>query len=501
MNENTKKTIAIISSIGILSFFFIIPLFIAVFSVLGLFDGDGSSGGSSSGIVYESSCNYEDTMVTVMDVNNTTVLSTVKLEDYIIGVAVYEIGAYGGAYDDLDEDHIKAQYIAAKTWLLSTKNYNSATKNVVVTASTNDQQWCDLEKGCYDVNYGNDLIGTFPGGYNGISAERTLTEKDIETARRYYQETYGELYLPNSYNEAITTLSEDTATFFVNTTQDLWEKLANEGNDYLEILKLTGLTSGNPGAGYTSWGSDISTYYNNKSIYQLKNYCKSNINNGTLIELEEYPDVESSATKINKPITKLLTSYEIEELNNYIKNEVDKAGYGTGAAVASAAQSLVYGLYQHGYYLPYWYGGGHGKGITLGVDENFGKSGYSFDNYWYSYNIKRNRDTYSYDCSGFVSWAIKNGCNSDFSPVGSDYFYDTEYGKSIPLTEAKVGDMMVIKNSEDHHIRIVVKNNGDSVITVESTPNAILFKERKNLNGYKMVDMSNWYSKKCKNPR
>lgn len=276
MNENTKKTIAIISSIGILSFFFIIPLFIAVFSVLGLFDGDGSSsGGSSSGIVYESSCNYEDTMVTVMDVNNTTVLSTVKLEDYIIGVAVYEIGAYGGAYDDLDEDHIKAQYIAAKTWLLSTKNYNSTTKNVVVTASTNDQQWCDLEKGCYDVNYGNGLIGTFPGGYNGISAKRTLTEKDIETARRYYQETYGELYLPNNYNEAITTLSEDTATFFVSTTQDLWEKLANEGNDYLEILKLTGLTSGNPGAGYTSWGSDISTYYNNKSIYQLKNYCKS----------------------------------------------------------------------------------------------------------------------------------------------------------------------------------------------------------------------------------
>lgn len=50
MNENTKKTIAIISSIGILSFFFIIPLFIAVFSVLGLFDV-GESGSESGGLV------------------------------------------------------------------------------------------------------------------------------------------------------------------------------------------------------------------------------------------------------------------------------------------------------------------------------------------------------------------------------------------------------------------------------------------------------------------
>ena len=502
MQERNRNLIIILLVTAVFFALFLFASLTATLDLLGLFELDKSSS-SGSNIVYESECNYEETMVTVMDVSKTTVLATVSLEDYIIGCAVYEIGAYGGDYKNLSEDYVKTQYIASKTWLLSTKNYKSSTKSIEVTASTKDQQWCDLEKGCYDVNYGNGVIGTFPGGYNGVEAERKLTEQDLETARRYYKETFGELYLPNDYNKVVTSLSETTATFYVSTTQDLWETLGNDGKKYKEILELTGLTPGNPGAGYNTGlsNSDISTYYTNKSIYQLNNYCKATRvdSNGTLVSLEEYPDVRTSSTKIDRPITELLSSEQIESLNNYIITNVDNATYGTGEAVATAARSLIYGLYQYGYHLPYWYGGGHSKGLTLGVDTNWGKNG-SFDSRWYSYNLGKSRTTYSYDCSGFVSWAIKNACKSNYGVDTSSSFYN--YGNSIKLKDAKPGDLMVIYNDDAQHVRVIVKNNGDgSVIAAESTPNSILFMQFKSAGGYKIVDMSNWYATNCNTSR
>ena len=283
---------------------FILGIFLVTILVV-VIAGDLDEGyNSSSNIVYEADCNYENTMVTVMDVTRTVVLDTVNLEDYVIGCAVYEIGAYGGAYSRLSEHYIKSQYLASKTWLLATKRYNSSTKSIIVTASTYDQQWCDLEKGCYDVSYGNGVIAAFPGGYDGRAAERKLTESDLEIARRYYQETYGELYLPNSYNSVITSLSGSTnATFYVDTTQKLWKKLADEGNDYRQILRLTGLTPGNPGAGYNNGlnPSDISSYYSNKGIYKLGDYCKST-NTGSSGLSEAIGDVEYLSGGLRIPI-------------------------------------------------------------------------------------------------------------------------------------------------------------------------------------------------------
>lgn len=263
---------------GVFGLMFFGVIFFVIIWTFFDFESEASGGsGSYDGIVFEDDCNFENTMVTVMDVTNTKVLSTVSLEDYIIGVAVYEIGAYGGNYASLPEHYVKAQYIAAKTWLLSSKGYNSSTKKLTVRASTADQQWCDLEKGCYDVDYGKGLIGSFPGGYDGKAAARILTAQDLETARRYYRELYGQLYLPPKFNSTITTLgsTKETATYYVSTTQNLWRTLANEGKTYEEILKATGATAG--GAGFNNGLSnpDISVYYSNKEIYHLGNYCKS----------------------------------------------------------------------------------------------------------------------------------------------------------------------------------------------------------------------------------
>lgn len=305
MDGKEKKIIklALASFAGCSPLFFIILLIVPIFLILGLF-GDGGSNSNNGKVAYDSECNFENTMVTVMDVNNEVILATVSLEDYVIGCAVYEIGGSDGAYSSRDmETYAKAQFIASKTWLLSTKNYDSSTKSVVVRAGTNDQQWCDLEKGCYDKDYGNNLIATYPGGYNGEAAQRKMTESDLEIAHQYYQDTYGELFLPNDYNKAITSLNSTTATFYVSTTQNFWNKQGQAGKTYEEALKLTGTTPGNPGAGYNTGlsNSDISSYYENKSIYRLRDYCKTTNSGSSGLE-EAIGDVEYLSGGLKIPI-------------------------------------------------------------------------------------------------------------------------------------------------------------------------------------------------------
>lgn len=506
MEENKNKgklaKIALISFAGSLPLLLgIFVVFIACFYVLDLFTIKGSATGNGSGIVYESECNYEETMVTVMDGNNIEVLATVSLEDYVLGVMCPEIGACNGMVKSMEEHYIKTKIIASKTYVLARSNYKSSNKNITIKASTRDQQWCDLESGCI-VTKTDDLVpgyndtyyyNTYPGDYDvravdgNVTIEYSYTEEDLQLLHKYYVDVYGELYLSDTYNSKITALSSNDATEYKSDTQIYWKNQAKNGKTYEKILAETG----------NSNVSDAEDYVN-KSIYRLGNYCEITrvSSNGTLVELEEYPDV-SSTTKIDKPINEILSSEEITNLNNYIISSIDEAGYGTGEAVAAAGQSLIYGLYQYGYHLPYWYGGGHGKGITIGVDENWGKTGKTFDYNWYAWNIKRNRNTYSYDCSGFVSWAVKNACKSNFSPLTGSKFLD--FGSIIDFKDAKPGDMMILPGE---HIMLVVKNNGnDGVIVAESTPNKITFTSFETAGKYVIVDMSNWYAEKCNRSR
>jgi hypothetical protein len=316
----------ILISVGI-GFFF---LFFIIFA---FFIDDGTFGSSSSeSLVYESSCNYENTMVTVMDYTNTEILATVSLEDYIIGCAVFEIGAANGAYSYISEDYVKAQFIASKTWLLSTKNYNSSDKTVTVRAATSDQQWCDLEKGCYTVDLGNGLIASYPGGYNGKSATSKLTDSDLEIARQYYSDTYGELFLPSSYNDIITSLNSSTATYYVSTTQNFWSSQASNGKKYDEILSLSG--SNNVGTNSGLSPSSISSYYKDKSIYKLSTYCKStsSSNDSSSNEDVSYPSGGLS-----------IPSYYQEDYSDvYLSSDGVKTVASSGCGFTSTSMILSY---------------------------------------------------------------------------------------------------------------------------------------------------------------
>ena len=187
-----------------------------------------------------------------------------------------------------------------------------------------------------------------------------------------------------------------------------------------------------------------------------------------------------------KILNRTLKDSEISNLESYINNEVDKAGYGTGNAVAAAGQSLVYGLEQMGYYLGYCWGGDRS---SVGVGKSWGAPSSECNS---PSNVHH---YYGMDCSGFVSWAIRNGCNSSF---GGPTTYEMEYGPHIDVTKAKPGDLML---DTDSHVRLVVKNNEDgTVITAESGGSAgdLNFSKHGNESGYNYIDMSAFYKKTCK---
>ena len=213
-------------------------------------------------------------------------------------------------------------------------------------------------------------------------------------------------------------------------------------------------------------------------------------NNGSLVELTDYPLGHEGLTVVNSPLSEDI----INEVNVYIKDMVNKSGYGTGAGVAAAGQSLIYGLRQKGYYLPYYWGGGQNDGaFTIGISSYLGTYGASEESsggnvYYY----------HSYDCSGFVSWAIKNGCKSDFHARTTSSYISNEYGPPISLSEAKPGDIMVYRTEKGGHIRLVVKNNGDgTIITAESHSSGVDFTKQTSMGIYTIHDMTDWYAKNC----
>ena len=224
------------------------------------------------------------------------------------------------------------------------------------------------------------------------------------------------------------------------------------------------------------------------------------INNET--GLSEYPLQHKNLKVLHSP----LPSSDVEKINKYIKESINKAGYGTGNGVAAAASAFILGVAEKGYYVPYYAYGGHSRysaPYIIGFYPNLGQKlskctsfdGSSNNNYCYS----------GFDCSGFVSWAIKNACNSNFKDKTTSGF--ASLGKKTSLDKVKPGDILVAKGD---HIILVVKNNNGTIIFAESHGNhgkkdygGAVFsssKDSETLNSHQYVarDMSGWYSTNCK---
>lgn len=198
-------------------------------------------------------------------------------------------------------------------------------------------------------------------------------------------------------------------------------------------------------------------------------------------------------------LNRSLNNGEIGDLNSYINQEVDKVGYGTGAGVAMAGQSLTYWLEKQGFYLQYYWGGGHGgfgdgNYSFVGVNSNWGSTRFGADTHSGNY-----RAYFGMDCSGFVSWAIRTACNPGFgSHVSGDW---TGMGESLgSLGNAEPGDVL----ADSGHIQLIVKNNGDGTVIVAeeagSPTNGLVFTKISSTSR-SIRRMKNWYSSNCSSSR
>ncbi|MBQ8681570.1 MAG: C40 family peptidase [Bacilli bacterium] len=443
----------------------IFVLIVAVLFMLGLFDIDSNNGVGGN---YSKECGF-----TISKTSLSKSEYKSKLEDYATTVnANFKIFAENAdsIYDYAKSKNINPELVAVRA---------KVEGNGTTTGSYN--YW---GMGCTN---GNGIgacfnYSSFEEGYtdyiNNISQYSSLTEM---MGRYAYIGEYW--YNPGS--------SSDGGCYYapyIYTVENMPARVKNACSNSAPYCSTAGgigctKTTAEDQNAYATWQIQNNMAGARKEIFGLDfedGPCSSTTSN--IQSLSEYNFYHNNL----KVLDRKLTSSEVSELNNYIESQITKAGYGTGAAVAAAGQALTYWLENQGYYLQYRWGGGHGDSF-LGVNPEWGSSAHGCDAAGLCYN--------GLDCSGFVSWAIRNGCNPSY---GSNTTYYMKHGPAIDISKVEPGDLML---DLDSHVMLVVKNNGDgTVIVAEETGspiNGLVFSQQSPTAGYEFIDMTSYYQNNC----
>lgn len=180
----------------------------------------------------------------------------------------------------------------------------------------------------------------------------------------------------------------------------------------------------------------------------------------------------TKANYLQQPITEFLISKgsSLQEMNSFIHSSVKEKGAGTREGVVTAAVSMINYLYDNfNTKLPYYWNGSSG---AIGLPSSFGKYEPS--------QVSRGGNVYyykSFDCSGFVSWAIKNG-GYNFSRIGTSEF-DRQFSKnSCNITDSNcVGQPGDLINSKSGHVELIIavdQENGKYFIAHSSGPGVVM---------------------------
>ena len=268
--------------------------------------------------------------------------ATMSVDEYVAGVVAAEIGGY----TDTGYDTFKSLAVAARSFALAnaTKDSNgncsvpvgpsfqayndNPTDEMIEAAEVTSGMVLVLNNEIYSAQYDALCIESEDEDYYYLCQGGTK-EKHLALPRDWIISKTSQNYV-------------DTIRLQVHgngmSQNGAWYLAVEKNWTYTEILEYF---YGDEGASLASINSASTT-------------CTSRYN-GDFDPLETYT-LSHNGLKV---LDRTLTSAELEDLNNYINDEVDKAGYGTGAGVAAAGQALVYWLEQQGYYLQYRWGGGH----------------------------------------------------------------------------------------------------------------------------------------------
>lgn len=439
-----------------------IPLFLLMVFVV-IFASDDSSGGLAFGGYYELPCN-EITVIDVDALGNPTESKTYDLEDYVAGVVYAEIGEF----DNLEV--YKTYAVAARTYVSKV-----ASNECTIENSTRAQTFKD------------------------ITNLNTNTSKMIYEA---VEATKGQVVLSDDGNLLIT---EYDAFCFIEKTADYYT-LAQQGQQipvewannninnrgYLncqceqpdknikECYNTNGeWLDGGHGRGMSQYGAlylaeeqeytydKILKFYYGDEIIVSSQYMTSIAG----LSIKNTTDAKALDTRLDEFLNSNGSS--IENMNTFIHDSVISVGAGTREGVVVAAVSLINYLYDNfNTKLPYYWGGAYQH---IGVSPSFGSYSPSTPSrsgkiYYYQ----------SFDCSGFVSWSIKNG-GYNFNRTTSFYF-DVNYSDDSCDIESSscVGQPGDLINSPNDHVELIVAVDleNEKYVIAHSGTEGVVMKER-----------------------
>lgn len=481
MKENLAKLGGFLLRHPFLIFVIILAILFLIILIAVIADEDivGSSGSgrrtctySVGGVSSSGTIEISNVMVEIVNCDatkeNYRVLETVEFEKYVLGVALAEAGPSS------PDEALKAQMIAVRNFTLTRNQgmcpsnpdncfhgYNQSSGVIRMRACTNDQVYWDYEKNIYQQTR-TDMPSLYsPEVNSGHLWKAALSETDKARVEALAQEVIGEVLLDeNGDVMKLGYMKAETDTFIAD---------ANSGMKYLEILNHV---------------------YGSSEVSEAK--C-TNIGN---IDYGDYTLSSEGHTILHEPLSQFLTrkGTSIEEFNELITKNVNKAGFGTRAGVVAAAVTLIGELGDnYGVKVPYYWGGGHADGVKIGAVDYWGS-----DDKCTTY---ANNQTYDYcglDCSGFVPWAIKNGGFTMAQMLASDFQYIKGARRvSLRANEAVLlpGDLL---ESEGHIVLVVgVDEEAKQYICAEAAGNqyGVLFMRRSFApSGYWGVQMDDYYA-------
>lgn len=409
----------------------ILPLaifaFLATSIVLFFSDSSSSAKGLARGGYYAAKCPE----VTVVHVNKSDgyepyETETVPLEDYVAGVIAAELGGYG------NKEMYKVYALAARTYVLRRVDES-----------------CTIENSSRTQNFMN------------------ITESEHPYHKMIYeavQETEGQVILENGKlkgveYDAFCSIAVDENYYTIKQQNQKipveWVEEHSHGSPKIYDAWKQGTCKGNHGRGISTWGAyylvtEKGYTYDEILTYYLGDEITIGTNSFTSIAGLDVK-VTTSATNLNQPLGEFLeeNGSSLEELNTFISESVEDAGYGSREGVVVAAVSMINFLYDNfNIKLPYWWGGQY--------------NGYGLPSYMGRYQLSTasrggNVDTHrSFDCSGFVSWAILNG-GYNFSRLTTKGFHGAFSGDSCNVTSSScIGQPGDLINASGSHVELIV---------------------------------------------
>ena len=465
-----------------------IPIIILML-IVSIFADEDSRGESGSGNRSNQGLNgyaYHDGACDKVRVKGGDLIS---MEEYVAGVVINEVGGF-------TQETLKAFAIGARTYVIQGASKSGDTDDCYydVTNTSDSFQVYTSDKVpdnvTQAVNETRGIIITIddkPKMYYDASCIYTAAQARSKTP----SETFDDNYVYIRYGEK--TINGD------NYQKIDKEKAKSIGtlNYYINKAENGTACSGNHGWGMSQNGSAyleayegynyekiINYYYQNKE--KLVSIYKGATSGGSYSG--DYPIdpnnelYTNNKFLIDKTLSDVLSDNgsSVEEFNGFLKSEVEKAGIGTRNAVIAAAVNLIGSLAEKGYKLNYQWGG---KYEAIGVKPDWGthiKNSYC-DTSYKSINsdisiCHTNYSWTSFDCSGFVTWAIINGMQGTNSTGGiqvnqSNIFNSKATSLNPNKAVCKVGGVL---QSSGHIVLVVGHDDANKqYIVAESTGSRI----------------------------